>query len=330
LTGQTSKLIGRREFLKRGGAAAALTVGNAIPGFAASEWPSRAVTIVVPYAAGGHTDLMARLLAQHLTQAGKTAVVLERSGGNGVPAAMSVAQADPDGATVMFGPSAPYVITPLLQKVSFSSDSFVAINNFGGYPWLVGIRPSLPIHSISDLIAYAKAHPGRLNYSTAGVGSSSHLLTALFAAKAGISVVNVPYRGAIQGTAAVTRGEVDFCFSGIGDMMPFLESQDKMRILATTGRKRLEDSPHIPMLSETMPEYEVETWNGLVGPRNMPKPLVDQFAALVRDAAFSPPVVKRLKAMGISPAASTPEEFAKIIAADKHFYGEAVKAAGLV
>lgn len=327
---QQMRCSNRRQVLQKALSIAALSMGAGRAALAAN-WPMRSVTIIVPYVAGGTSDMMARLCAQFLTEkVGKTFIVENRAGGSGVPAATATASADRDGCTVLFGPPAPIVTVPMLQKVSYSTDSFEPINIFASYPFLLGVKSSLPVRNLQELISYMKANPGKLNYSSAGFGSISHLVGALFASRSGVKVVHVPYKGAAPATTALVTGEVDLYFGGSSELIPHMSSTDKIRIIATSGAKRLASLPDLPAVSELIPGFVLETWNGFVGPRGIAEPIVNQFSEAIREAAMSPRIQKRLQSLGIYPAASTPAEFAKTIAADKAFYQAALKAAGMI
>lgn len=321
--------IDRRSFLKGvSGTALVLSGGTAVR---AADWPARTVTIIVPYNAGGNSDILARLLVQYLTEkTGKKFIIENKPGGGGVAASIATAESRPDGCTVLFGPPAPFVVTPLLQSVGYSAESFTPINNFAGYPYLLGIKSALPCKTVADLIAYAKANPGKLNYATAGVGSMSHLVTALFIAKTGINAVMVPYKSSLQSTGAVMAGETDFVFSSTADLLPYLQSNERIRIIATTGEQRLPEFPDLPALHETVSGYSIGTWNGLVGPRGIPPEIVEKFSTLVREATNAPSIKDRLKSLGVFPIPSTSSEFAATIKSDKEFVSAGLKAAGLI
>lgn len=318
----------RRQLLRQAGIAA-LSLGLGTSSQAAS-WPTRPIVIIVPYVAGGVSDMMARLCAQFITEKlGQSCVVENRGGGSGVPAATATANAAPDGHTVLFGPPAPIITVPMLQKVSYSSDSFTPIANFASYPFLVGVKSSVPAKNLQELISYAKRNPGKLNYSSAGVGSISHLVGALFASKAGIDIFHIPYKGAAPATAALIAGEVELYFGGTSEFMPHMSS-DRIRVVATTSATRASNLPDIPPVGDLVPGFALETWNGFVGPRGIPQPVVERFAEVIRQAAQASSIVERLKSLGIYPVAGTPAEFAKVIENDKLAYRAALTAAGMI
>ena len=323
--------INRRTLLQSAAAATALSTVGSGASLAASQWPQRTVTIIVPYAAGGNSDMMARLCAKYLSEkVGKPFIIENRAGGSGAPAAVATARAEPDGCTVLFGPCAPYVTVPMIQKVAYTADSFTPINNFASYPFLLGVKSSLPVKSVPELIAYAKANPGKLNYASAGVGAISHLVSALFMAKTGMDVVHVPYKGAAPANVAILTGEVDIIFSGVSELQAHLSSEDKVRVIGTTGANKLADFPKVPLISESLPGFTMEAWNGIVGPKGIPQDIVGRFSALIAEAANSPFVSEKLKSVGIFPVTSTAQEFARTIESDKVLYRDALKAAGLV
>jgi tripartite-type tricarboxylate transporter receptor subunit TctC len=317
-----------RRLLLAGGAAGMASIGFGKASRAA-EWPTRPVTILVPYVAGGVSDMMGRLCAQFLTEKlGQPFIVENRAGGSGVVAATAVANAAPDGHMVLFGPPAPIVTVPMLQKVGYSADSFAPISVLASYPFLLAVKSSLPVKTLAEFIAYAKTVPGKLNYSSAGFGAISHMVAAFFAAAAGIDIVHVPYKGAAPATAALLTGEVEIYFGGSSELIPHM-SGDKIRVLATSGAKRLSNLPNLPSASELLPSFTLDTWNGFVAPLATPRPIIDRFAATIHQAATDLAIADRLLQLGIYPDGNTPEEFAKQIIKDKVFYQAAIKAAGI-
>jgi tripartite-type tricarboxylate transporter receptor subunit TctC len=326
---KSSTHFSRRSFLA-GGAATSFALASGSRALA-NDWPSRTVSIIVPYAAGGHSDLLARLLAQYLSEKlSKSFVVDNRPGGAGVPAAMAVSEARPDGCTILFGPPAPYIATPLLQNVSYSTESFAAIGNFVGFSYLLGVKASLPFKNVGDLVNYARANPGKLNYASAGVGSGSHLSTAMFLAKARMETVMVPYKSAMLSTGSVLAGETDFVMASTAELVQYMNSTDRIRIIATTHSSRLPDYPDLPTVQETVPGYTSITWNGIVGPRGTPPEIIERFGAMIREALTSPAVVAKFKNLGVYAIPTTPSEFAQQIMDDKVTIHDSLKAAGLL
>jgi tripartite-type tricarboxylate transporter receptor subunit TctC len=255
-------------------------------------------------------------------------IVDNRAGGSGVIATTAVANAESDAHSLLFCPPAQVITVPALQKVSYNPDLLVPVSNFASYPFLVGIKSSIPAKTLPEFIAYAKTKPGKLNYSSAGFGAISHLVTALFLTRAGLDVVHVPYKGAAPATVALLSGEVDLFFANSSELIPHL-SNDKIRIIATSGFKRLPNLPDIPPVGDTLPGFGVDSWNGIFAPPGTPRDIVDKIARAMIEIVKSPSMGSRLAQLSIYPEGSTPEEFVKLIAKDKQFYLDAIKAAGV-
>ncbi len=299
-----------------------------VPGHSAA-WPTRPVTIVAPYAAGGMADVVVRLVAHHLSQKlGQPFTVDNRGGGAGSIGAVQVASTQPDGGVLMFTSPSAILTVPMLQKVSYDPDSFVPISLTASLPFVLGIRASLPPKTLADFIAYAHANPGRLNYASAGVGGISHLVSSLFVKRAGIDAVHVPYKSAAPATAALIAGEVDMYFGGAPEMLQHL-GNERLRILATSSATRLANLPDTPTVAELFPGFEVSTWLGFVAPRGIPAEIVNVMAQATQDVLRLPEVAARLAALGVMPVGSTPEEFAAVLRKDRAFYADAIRAAGI-
>ena len=296
----------------------------------ASDWPARAVTVVVPFAPGGFTDTLARLASKHLSEKlGQAFIVENRPGAGGAIAAAYVAAAAPDGYTIMFGSASQLGISPVIQKVSYESDSFAPVAIFGTIPFLMGIKASLPAKTVPEFVAYAKANVGKLNYGTAGNGATSHLLAAGFTARAGIDLVHVPFKGSAPLTTALVQGTVDMAWSGVPDMGAQITNEN-IRVVAISSSQRLSSLPDIPSVSEFYPGFALDTWNGFLAPRGTPRPIIDKIAQGTIEAAKSPDIAKRLVDIGISPKSTTPDEMAAVIKTDKSFYPDLLKAAGML
>jgi tripartite-type tricarboxylate transporter receptor subunit TctC len=294
-----------------------------------ATWPTRAVTIVVPYAAGGMADVMARLAAQRLSQKfGQPFIILNRGGDAGAIGATQVARAQADGATLMFTSPSAILTVPMLQKVSFDPDSFVPIGIFASLPFVLGIKSTLPAKTLPDFVAYAHAHPGKLNYASAGVGGISHLVSTLFVKRAGIDALHVPYKSAAPATSALLTGEVDMYFGGAPEMLQHRGSY-RITIVATSSAQRLPNLPDTPTIAELYPGFEVTTWLGFVAQRGTPREIIDTMAQAARETLAIPEVAQRLFTLGIVPVGSTPEEFAEVLKKDRALYAGAIRAAGI-
>lgn len=296
----------------------------------AAEWPTHAVTVVVPFAPGGFTDTLARLASKHLSEKfGQPFVVENWPGAGGAIAAAYVAAAAPDGYTIMFGSASQLGISPLIQKVAYDPNSFEPIAIFGTIPFLMGIKASLPAKTVPEFVAYAKSNAGKLNYGTAGNGATSHLIGAGFMARAGIDLVHVPFKGSAPLTAALVQGTVEMAWSGVPDMAAQIANEN-IRVLAISSPQRLSSLPDIPSVSEFFPGFSLDTWNGFLAPHGTPRPIIDQIAQGTIEAAKSPDIAKRLANLSITPKTTTPDEMAAVIKADKAFYPDLLKAAGLI
>jgi len=296
----------------------------------AADWPTRAVTVVVPFAPGGFTDTLARFASKHLSEKyGQPFVVENRPGAGGAIAAAYVAAATPDGYTILYGSASQLGISPVISKVAYTSDSFEPVAVFGTIPFLLGVKASLQAKTVPEFVAYAKANPGKLNYGTAGNGATSHLLAAGFNARAGIDLTHVPFKGSAPLTTALVQGTVDMAWTGVPDMSAQM-SNENIRVVAISSGQRLSSLPDIPSISEFYPGFAMDTWNGFLAPRGTSRAIVEKIAQGAMEAAKSPEIANRLTSLGITPKTTTPEEMAAVIKADKGFYPGLLKAAGLI
>jgi tripartite-type tricarboxylate transporter receptor subunit TctC len=296
----------------------------------AADWPTRPVTLVVPYAPGGNTDMMARLAGQYLSEKlGQPFVIENRAGGGGSVGAIAVAHAQPDGYTLLFGASTQIINIPMLQKVSYDPQKdLVPISIFGAGPYLLGIKASLPCNTLQEFISYVKANPGKLNYSTAGVGGNVHLNTALFVTRAGLDMVAVPYKSGAPAMAALVAGEVEMYFGNASELMQHSENK-LIKILAVSTLQKLKQLPDVPTVAETFPGFNTSSWNGFFAPTGTPTPILDLLAKETIAAAKEPSIVDRLDRLAILPFGTTQGEFRKVIEESRIANRVAMKAAGL-
>jgi tripartite-type tricarboxylate transporter receptor subunit TctC len=296
----------------------------------AAEWPTRPVTVVVPYAPGGNTDMMARLVSQHLAdKLGQAFVVENRAGGGGSVGAIAVARAQPDGYTLLFGASTQIINIPMLQKVSYDPQKeLVPISIFGTGPYLLGVKASLPVNTLAEFIAYVKANPGKLNYATAGIGGNVHLNTALFLSRAGLDMVAVPYKSGAPAMSGLVAGEVEMYFGNASELSQHLDSK-LIKILAISTLQRLPQIPSVPTVAESYPGFDTSSWNGFFAPTGTPQPIIDVVARETIVASKQPPIMDRLGKLTILPVGSTQEEFRAVIEASRVANRLAMKAAGL-
>ncbi len=268
-----------------------------------TDWPSKPVTTVIGFAAGGNSDVLARLLTSRMTEELKQAFVIEaRVGGGGVVAMRSVGQAEPDGYTMFFAAAPQIGVTPYIQKLNFDPlTELVPVSAFATGPFLLVVNSSTPVHTVAEFVALAKSRT--LNYGTGGAGSNSHLSTTLFASRAGFEATNIPFRGTGPGMAALLGGQIDFMFGNASEVLPNADN-GRLRIIAVAAEKRMKQLPNVPTISETYSNTATPSWNGVMVPAKTPKPIIDKIAAQVIAAAHDPNIVEQAGASsGSSPTA---------------------------
>lgn len=308
---------------------AAAMAAASTPGRTA-DWPARPVTIIVPLAAGGNTDMMARLGAQHLTEKfGHSFIVENRPSAGGAIATSAVAAAPPDGYTMLFAPASMLLLTPQLQKLSFDPDKkLVPVTNIGTGAQMIAIKRDLPAKTLPEFLAYAKAHPGKLNFAVAGTQNISHLAPVLLFARAGVNLVMVPAKGEPQAISDLMSGQVDLYFGNASQLLPHAGS-DRIRLLAVGTANRITAAPDLPTVSETFPGLVFSSWNGFVVPAGTPHEVVAALRNEITVLARSPAVSERLTKLGIVPGGLSKNEVAAVFAADREMFTQAVKAAGI-
>jgi tripartite-type tricarboxylate transporter receptor subunit TctC len=294
-------------------------------------WPSRPVRIVAPYAAGGNSDVMARVVAQRLTEAfGHTFIVENRVGANGALAAEVVIRSPADGYTLLWAVTPPMTIAPAMTKLAydpirdFAPISAVAINGF-----VLVVHKDFPAQTVAEFIAYVKSQKEKMAYAEGTAGSVTHLAMALFAQRAGLEMTNVSYRGNAPAMNDVIAGHLKTMFSNVSDALPHAAS-GAIRLLAVSTTQREPQIPDVPTVAESgFPGFNVVTWNGLVAPAGTPRDIVDKIAGEIRRATDDPDFAGRLKGAGANPLGNTPDEFAAMIKVDIATWAEAVALTGL-
>jgi tripartite-type tricarboxylate transporter receptor subunit TctC len=323
--------MNNRKMVALGLAVCGIAVASAlVTPAAAVDWPTRPVTIVVPLAAGGNTDMMARLGAQRLTEKfGQSFVVENRPSAGGALGTGQVAAAAPDGYTILFSPSSMLLLTPLVQKVGFDADKqLVPVTNVGTGTQVIAIRRSLPAKTLPEFIAYAKANPGKLNFVIAGANNIAHLAPVLLFARAGIDVVMIPAKGGPQAVQDLMAGQVDFYFGNASELLPHADS-DKIRLIAVGTAQRIPAAPDLPTVAESYPGFEFSSWNGFSVPAGTPDDIVTAIRNEIVALAKSPAVQDRLTRLGIVPGGLSPEETAAVFRKDRENFASSVKAAGI-
>jgi tripartite-type tricarboxylate transporter receptor subunit TctC len=311
-------------------AAALLAAVMALPAVA-QDYPSRPITLVVPYAAGGGNDAMARIAGEKMSKTlGAQMVIENRGGAGGSIATRQVAKAAPDGYTLVIGGTGTLAINPTLYgNVGYDPRrDFTPVGLIGTSALVVLVHPSLPVHAVKDLIALAKKEPGKLNYASAGAGSGIHLSTEYFLSEAGIHVTHIPYKGSGPALTDLVGGHVAIYFSSMPPAIGLVK-EGKVRALAVTGAQRSPLFPDIPTVAESaLPGFEAVLHYGIVGPAGMPRAVVEKLNGALRAAVTSDDFKARLAADGTEPLASTPEEYAADIDREETKWSAIVRKSG--
>lgn len=302
-----------------------------LPAVAAGSYPDRPITVVNPWTAGGPADTVARPILQKLSEVLKQPVVLEnKAGANGTIGSAFVARAVPDGYTLLFSHVGPITISPAIQKnMSYDSVKDLApITQVVSAPTVLVVRPDLPIHSIKELVDYARAHPGDLTYGSVGPGSTTHLAGEILANMAGVKLLHVPYKGAAPVVTDLLGKQIDMAFLNIAGVIPYLKS-GRMRGIGVSTLKRSTLLPDMPAIAETYPGFEVNSWYGLMAPAKTPKAIIDLLQKDVAQILKMPDIVKILESNGLAPEGTTPQQYAAQIDKDLKRWKQVVEKAGL-
>jgi len=300
------------------GLALALILGIALTPCVAqaqAQWPERPITFVVPYAPGGYTDLVARLSARYVEKAlGKSVVVESRPGAGGIVGTQAVASAAPDGYTFCVCSVGAISVAPFAQKVGYDPIKDLApVGVVSTIVQAVVVKKGLPVKTMAELVAYAKANPGKLNYSSSGAGGLTHYAVELFEARTGTQAVHIPFKGGAPSMAAVVSGDVDFAFANMTDALPQIQS-GTVRGLAVTSLERSPYFPDLPSINETViPNFIVATWNGIIAPPKTPDAIINKLSAILIKMADDPEVKEALRQAGGNTVKTTPEQFRKQI-----------------
>ena len=296
-----------------------LALGIALtPGVAQAQaaWPERPITFVVPYAPGGYTDLTARLTARYVEKAlGKPVVIDSRPGAGGIVGTQAVASAAPDGYTFCVCSVGAISVAPFAQKVGYDPIKDLApVSIISTIVQAVVVKKALPVKSMAELVAYAKANPGKLNFCSSGAGGLTHFSVELFQARTGTSMVHIPFKGGAPAMAAVLSGDIDLSFANMTDALPQIEA-DTVRGLAVTSLERSPYFPNLPSIHETVsPHFIVETWNAIIAPPKTPEPIIQKMAEVLIKMADDPEVIAAMRKLGGSTVKNTPEQFRTQIA----------------
>jgi len=321
----------RRALLKSGGALALAGTAAGARALAADPWPAKPVKILVGYPAGGANDLIARAMAQVLGEGlGQSFIVDNKSGAAGAIAAEAAAKSSPDGYTLYAMASAQVLAPSLRKSVPYDPiKDFAAIALAARGSYVLCVHPSLPIHSVKELIAYAKANPGKLNYASSGTGAGPHLASEVFASMAGISITHVPYRGDTPAITDLLAGQVEMGFMSLAPILPHVKS-GAVRGLAVASGKRSAAVPDLPTVAEAaLPGYDIGVWWGLVGPAGTPRDILEKVQSVLVPWLESPATAQRFLEMGLAPGELWGEAFQREIEKDTKRFAEIVRGAGI-
>jgi tripartite-type tricarboxylate transporter receptor subunit TctC len=300
------------------------------PGIAlAQAWPSKPVRMVVPFAPGGVTDSTARIVAAKIQEAiGQPVVVDNRTGAGGIIATDHVAKSPPDGYTILMASAAPQTLLQFVQKTGYDGlKDFAPITLVNTFPIVLMVHPSVPANNVRELIALAKAQPGKLNF--AGAGGLTQFAGEIFKYMAGIEMVYIPYKGGAPAAAAAAAGDAQVTFANYSDALVHMKS-GRLRPLGMTSARRFPQSPDVPTIAEAgIPGYQVDSWNGLLAPAGTPPDIVNRIAGAVQQGLKDPSTRKRLEEMGTEPVGDTPEQFRAFVQAELQKWGTFVKQSGI-
>ena len=283
-----------------------------------AAWPERNVTLIVPWAPGGSTDILARMLSDYLTRSlGQTFIVENKAGASGNIGSNLVAKAKPDGYTLLVGSMS----THAMNQALFSSMPFEPVDDFTPISLVafvtntLVINPKIPVNNVAELIAYAKANPKKLNFASAGAGSTNHISAVLFELAAGIQMTHIPYKGGAPAVLDTVAGQTEVLFGAGTQTLPHVKS-GKLKLLAVTESARSPQLPDTPTVAETLSGYELVVWYGAFGPKGLPKEITERLSTEINRIVALPEVRSQMSAIGVEVVTSTPAGFAKTLQQD--------------
>lgn len=298
----------------------------------AAGYPNKTVRMVIPFTPGGSADILGRAMGHELTQAWGHSVVPENvAGAGGSIGADRVAKAAADGYTLLMGHVGTLAITPgLYPKLPYDPvSSFTPIAWVARVPNVLVVHPSLPVNTVAEFIAYVKANPGKINYSSGGNGSAAHMTMAYLAQQTGLNMQHIPYKGTAPAVNDLVAGQVQALFTGIPAVLAQLKA-GQIKALAVSSPQRIGVLPDVPTVAEAaVPGFEADQWYGIVGPAGMPADVVAKINGQVNAALQSPSILARLQSEGAQPMPNTPEVFGQLIAKDMQRWGQVIKASGM-
>ena len=297
----------------------------------AADWPAHPVTIVVPFGAGGNTDTMARLAAQDLSKKfGQNFIVENRPSPGGVLGTRQVANAAPDGYTLLFCASSMVTLTPQIETLEFDPmKQLVPITSVGIGAQVMAIRRSLPATNLAELIAYAKANPGKLNFSVPGTQNLAHFSAVRLFKATGVDLVMVPSRTEPQAISDLLGGVIDVYFGNASAVLP-LANNDQIRLIAVSTPQRLAAAPDLPTVAETVPGFEAASWNGFLAPTGTPTPIIEAIRKEVTAFVATPEITQRLTSLGIVPGGQSEDEIRAVFQKEHDAYAGVIKSVGIL
>jgi tripartite-type tricarboxylate transporter receptor subunit TctC len=297
-----------------------------------ANYPDRPIKILVGFGAGGGTDIVARILAQKMSESlGQSVVVENRTGASGMIAAADAAKSPPDGYTLMMGSQTTFAVAPILYRKTVALDpakDFAGVTLTGASPLTLVANPAFAAHTVADVIAMAKANPGKINFGTGGIGTTPHMTAELFEHDAGIRMVHVPYRGEAPAINDTVAGQIPLMFANLSAVMGHIKG-GTLRAIAVTGAHRSPTAPDVPTVAETIPGFAAETWFGIVAPAGTPHEILAKLNAAARQALAVPDTRRRLAQLGMSNGSSSPEEFDAYIKSEIAKWGQVIKDADI-
>ena len=287
------------------------------------------VRIVVPFAAGGVQDILARSISNELgTAIGRSVIVENRTGAGGTIANAAVAKSAPDGSTLLLAAASHTITGHVYARLPYHPlNDFTAVAHIGSVDYLLMVNAGLPARNVSEFISYAKQNPGKLNYATAGNGSATHLSMAYFASMAGLEMVHIPYKGTNEAVQEVLAGRSHAVMASTIGALPFARDA-RVRMLGVSGARRSRFAPGVPAIAESLPGYAFDSWLGLLGPAGMPKQTVAELNGAMAKLLRDPVILERLEKQGVVPQAMSAEAFAALLREDYAKMGRVVTAAG--
>lgn len=299
---------------------------------ARAEWPERQVTVIVPFSAGGSTDILARVVAQHMQASfGQNFIVENKAGASGGIGSSAVAKATPDGYTLLIGTGGSQVTGPLTAKASLfdPQKDLIPVTLIAKLPSLLVVNPKLPAKTVGELVAYLQANPDKVSFGSAGTGTASHLGVELFKKATGTQMTHVPYRSTGDNANSLAGGHVQLAMDIISVLLPQANA-GTLRAIAVTSKDRVASAPDIPTVGETIKGFEVVAWIGMMAPAGAPRAVVDKLAAEVKRILALPDVAKNLDSVGAVPSPTTPEEFGAFLKTEQATWGNVIQGLGML